>query len=75
MGYDDTDYIPCECCNKPATDIHHIHARGMGGRGSADEISNLMALCRKCHEHYGDKTAWRPFLTERHKYWMKKCGL
>jgi hypothetical protein len=31
MGYDETDWIPCEVCNRQAVDIHHIEARGMGG--------------------------------------------
>jgi hypothetical protein len=37
--------IPCEACTKPAVDIHHISGRGKG----KDVITNLMALCRKCH--------------------------
>ena len=31
MGYDETDFIPCEVCGGQAIDIHHIEARGMGG--------------------------------------------
>jgi thymidine kinase len=38
--------IMCECCQRPANDIHHITGRGEG----KDIISNLMALCRKCHD-------------------------
>ena len=38
--------IICEACQKQATEIHHIYGRGK----SKDVISNLMALCRKCHE-------------------------
>ena len=38
--------ITCEACGKPAVDIHHITGRGKG----KDEIGNLMALCRKCHD-------------------------
>jgi hypothetical protein len=37
--------IMCEACGRPAIDIHHINGRGKG----KDVISNLMALCRKCH--------------------------
>jgi thymidine kinase len=36
----------CEACGKQANDIHHINGRGK----EKDEINNLMALCRKCHE-------------------------
>ena len=35
----------CELCGKVAVDIHHIDGRGKG----KDVISNLIALCRKCH--------------------------
>jgi len=43
------DNWQCEACAKPDHiqnfDIHHIHGRGKG----KDVISNLMALCRTCH--------------------------
>ena len=38
--------IPCEACTRPSVDIHHIWGRGK----DKDDIKNLMALCRKCHE-------------------------
>ena len=42
----------CEACQKPGQDIHHVNGRGKG----KDVISNLMALCRKCHERaHGSK--------------------
>ena len=37
--------IMCEACGRPAEDIHHIHGRGK----DMDNIKNLMALCRECH--------------------------
>lgn len=49
-GYDETDFIGCECCGKPAVDIHHLIAKGMGGSKTKDYIENLIAVCRKCHE-------------------------
>jgi 5-methylcytosine-specific restriction endonuclease McrA len=36
----------CEGCGSMAVDIHHIHGRGKG----MDVITNLMALCRICHD-------------------------
>lgn len=46
------DFIPCEACQSPGVDIHHIHGRGEG----KDVISNLICLCRKCHERaHGSK--------------------
>jgi 5-methylcytosine-specific restriction endonuclease McrA len=66
FGYDATDFISCEICGKMANDIHHIHARGMGGSKQADNIENLMALCRNCHIDYGDKKQYIEFLNEIH---------
>ena len=45
FGYGEQDVILCECCHRPAVDIHHIKGRGKG----KDVIGNLMAMCRKCH--------------------------
>ena len=45
--YGEQDIILCEYCHSRAVDIHHVIFRSQGGK---DEISNLVALCRKCHE-------------------------
>jgi 5-methylcytosine-specific restriction endonuclease McrA len=48
------DNILCEsCCLDYAVDIHHIQFRSQLG---SDEESNLIALCRDCHNmaHDGD---------------------
>ena len=45
--YGEQDFVPCEHCGKKAVDIHHIIYRSQGGK---DEIDNLIALCRKCHD-------------------------
>jgi 5-methylcytosine-specific restriction endonuclease McrA len=66
LGYDTSDFIPCEMCGSKAVDIHHIEARGMGGSKNADEISNLMALCRTCHIMYGDKKQFIELLMNTH---------
>ena len=66
FGYDETDFIPCEVCNKQAVDIHHIQAKGMGGSKTKDNIENIMALCRECHIKYGDKKQYKEFLTDIH---------
>jgi 5-methylcytosine-specific restriction endonuclease McrA len=53
FDYGEQDVILCECCHKPAVDIHHIHGR-YGSQ--ANTIKNLMALCRKCHDKaHGEK--------------------
>jgi len=67
FDYFGDEYIPCETCNSKAVDIHHIHARGMGG-SEKDSIENLMALCRQCHIKYGDKKQYIEMLKLRHGY-------
>lgn len=68
MGYDECDFIECEIlgCGKPAVDICHIDARGMGGDKSKDVIENLMAKCREHHVFYGDKKEFKEYLKQIH---------
>lgn len=66
FGYDETDFISCEVCNKQAVDIHHIEAKGMGGSKTKDNIENIMALCRECHTKFGDKKQYKDFLKQIH---------
>lgn len=72
FGYDTESFIPCEVCGTKAVDIHHIHRRGMGGSKSADNIGNLMAVCRVCHIKYGDLKQYKEFLIETHQKYMDK---
>jgi predicted restriction endonuclease len=72
FGYDISDFIPCEVCGKTAIDIHHIEARGIGGSKEADNIENLMALCREDHLKYGDKKQYKEFLKEKHQEKLKQ---
>jgi hypothetical protein len=65
------DFFECEICLARANDLHHIEARGMGGSKKKDTIDNLMGLCRKHHEEYGDKEQYKDFLKDRHAKWMK----
>jgi len=67
FGYDKSDFIPCEVCKGEAVDIHHIECKGMGGSKTKDNIENLMALCRKHHEEYGDKKQYKEMLKAIHK--------
>ena len=72
MGYDTTDFIPCEICQAKAVDIHHIDSRGMGGSKTADTIENLMALCRHCHNEYGDLKQHKEMLKATHNHHLSK---
>ena len=47
FGYGEQDKILCEHCGRVACDLHHIVYRSHGG---TDEVENIIALCRKCHE-------------------------
>jgi 5-methylcytosine-specific restriction endonuclease McrA len=47
FGYGDQDFIPCEVCGGRSVDVHHIRYRSRGGD---DDIHNLAALCRRCHD-------------------------
>jgi 5-methylcytosine-specific restriction endonuclease McrA len=74
FGYTGHEFIACEVCGQRAVDIHHIHARGMGGSKTKDTIENLMAVCRKCHEFYGDKKQYINFLEKRHQEFIDNYG-
>ena len=69
------DHYECEVCGSPATDIHHIYCKGMGGSKSKDVIENLMGLCRPCHTEYGDKKQYYDFLSSRHKDFLSIHGV
>ena len=61
FGYGIEDFIPCEVCGQKAVDIAHIIARSKFGSKIKDEqdvITNLSALCRKCHYDYDFCNKW-----------------
>lgn len=47
---------PCEWCGLKCSrrDPHHIFARGMGGGRRLDLRTNLVGLCRPCHDRAHD---------------------
>lgn len=69
--YTTADFIPCEVCDKTAVDIHHIDSRKIGGSKTKDVIENLMAVCRECHNKYGDKKQYKEFLQQIHNKLLK----
>lgn len=61
------DFVPCEISGLKAVDIHHIHARGMGGsKKDKNDIQNLMAVTRIVHVVFGDKSDYMEFLEKAH---------
>lgn len=71
FNLDESDFIACEVCGAKAVDIHHIERKGMGGSKTKDNIENIMALCRRDHERYGDKKEWKDWLKKIHQ--IKLC--
>lgn len=53
MDWDGMTYMPCEDCGRsPIQDIHHVEPRSKFGstkKHEQDKISNLIGLCRDCH--------------------------
>jgi 5-methylcytosine-specific restriction protein A len=45
----DRDDWKCVRCLGAANDVHHRKLRGMGGSKLLNTPSNLISLCRKCH--------------------------
>ena len=77
LGYDISDFIPCEVTGQKANDIHHIDARGMGGdpQGKKDRIEELQAITREAHIFYGDKKEHMRFLYEKHYEFLDSHGV
>lgn len=74
FGYGVEDFVACEICGCKAVDIHHIDCRGMGGSEDKDNIQNLMAVCRRCHEQYGDKKEFTEYLKQTHDRFIDVYG-
>ena len=70
FNYGIDDFIPCEICFNRANDIHHIKSRSKR-KDLLNNITNTMALCRKCHDIYGDKKQYYDFLQMSHEQFMK----
>ncbi len=50
FGYSGYEFMPCEVCGGPATEIHHIVPRSLIFGKERDAITNLIGLCRPDHE-------------------------
>ncbi|QZT38700.1 HNH endonuclease [Halosquirtibacter xylanolyticus] len=72
FDYGEQDYIGCEWCGRPAADVHHLEARGMGGSKDKDYIENLMGLCRFCHDKAHEHRSFNDKLKHKHQYILKR---
>ena len=57
------DYIDCEVDRKIAVDLHHIIPKSQGGK---DDINNIIALCRSCHDKAHSGILTREYLHKIH---------
>ena len=71
FGHGIDDIILCESCYMKADDIHHLKYRSQGGK---DEISNLMALCRDCHNDAHNEVHDRKYYQDIHNDYLKLMG-
>jgi len=63
------DVLPCERCNNPGHDVHHIDGRWCE---DCDNPEKLMLLCRGCHARYHDGVGiTRKELSDIHQKFMK----
>lgn len=73
FNFSEEEFIPCEVCRQKAQDIHHIVPRSKFGtqqKEKQDDINNIMALCRKCHNKYGQIKKYINFLTQIHERYV-----
>ena len=59
--------LRCEVCGVRNSNIYHIE-----DKGDKDCIENLVALCRKDHEKYGDKKIFKDWLRNVHRMTMEQ---
>lgn len=74
FDYGIEDFIPCECCGSRCQDIHHIIPRSKFGSKRKDEqdlITNLIGLCRKCHDKAHSEELTKEYLTNIHNFKLK----
>jgi len=68
LGYNVTDFMPCEVTGKKGVDIHHIVTR-------ENRIENLMLLTREAHARDGDIKSKMVFLLKTHMDFLDANGV
>jgi hypothetical protein len=66
--------VPCECCGKKGTEIHHILARSKEPH-LLNDIHNIQSICRTCHQEFGDRIYLMPMLLKIHKAVLRNNGI
>ena len=57
------EYVPCEGCGAASVDVHHLTPRSLGGQ---NDIENLCAVCRKCHDRAHTFPSYNEYLKIKH---------
>tara|TARA_R110000787_G_scaffold153264_1_gene267121 strand:+ start:232 stop:528 length:297 start_codon:yes stop_codon:yes gene_type:complete len=68
LGYDETDFMPCEITGSRGVDIHHIVNRD-------NRIENLMLLTRVKHVELGEIKSKMYYLLETHQEFLEANGV
>ena len=68
LGYDETDFMPCEITGRKGVDIHHIVNR-------ENRIENLMLLTREKHVELGEIKSKMVYLLETHRNFLDVNGV
>ena len=68
LGYDISDFMPCEISGQKGVDIHHIVDR-------TNRIENLMLLTREIHAKYGEVKSKMSYLLIAHRAFLSDNGV
>ena len=68
LGYDETDFMPCEITGRKGVDIHHIVSRD-------NKIENLMLLTREKHVELGEIKSKTSYTLEKHRDFLDVNGV
>ena len=68
LGYDETDFMPCEITGRKGVDIHHIVSR-------ENRIENLMLLTREKHVELGEIKNKTSYTLEKHRDFLDTNGV
>ena len=68
LGYDETDFMPCEITGRKGVDIHHILNR-------ENRIENLILLTREKHVELGEIKSKMVYLLETHRNFLDVNGV
>ena len=74
LGFDESDFIPCQICEQRSTEIHHVISRKRDKK-LINDIQNLFAICRTCHQKYGEIKEFMPFLLKIHRAFLRNNGV